>query len=134
MHERRRLVQIGGLALTGALLTGARGGEHVTVAAVSAQADGAGQLVGVVTTPDGAPLAGAVITVSSAALATGDTTLTTDDAGRFALGPIPPGLYDVAVELPGYRRGLLGGLPVADGKITDASLILERRTGGEDGY
>lgn len=140
MRERRRLVQRGGLALAGVLLTIASGGSLAGVGSLAApataraQEEGAGHLVGLVTAADGGPLAGAVITVSSAALPTGDASLTTDEAGRFRLGLIPPGLYDVAVELPGYRRGLLGGLKVEDGRTTDASLVLERRAGGEDGY
>ena len=83
---------------------------------------------------DGAPLAGAIVTVVSAELDAGDVTLTTDDAGRFTLGPLRPGLYDVIVELAGYRRGSLSTLKVEDGRTTQADIVLERRTGGEDGY
>ena len=82
----------------------------------------------------GMPLAGANITVISPELDAGDTTLTTDEAGRFSLGPIRPGLYDVSVEVNGYRRGLLTTLKVENGRTTPADITLERRTGGEDGY
>jgi hypothetical protein len=129
MRQRRRLFGLG-LAVTLAL--GGLAGPTEDV--VQAQEVGSGQLSGQVLGPDGAPLADAIVTVSSAELEAGDTTLTTDGNGQFTLGPVRPGLYDVAVELNGYRRGLLATLRVDDGRTTRAEIVLERRANGEDGY
>lgn len=124
MIHRRRLVQLGGIIAAAAVV-----GE-----AASAAAQSTGQLSGLVTGPDGTPVAGAFVTVTSAELDNGEAALTTDAAGHYSLSQIPPGLYDVTVELPGYRRGSLTTLKVEDGRTTQADLVLERRTGGEDGY
>ncbi|MCC7370214.1 MAG: carboxypeptidase regulatory-like domain-containing protein [Chloroflexi bacterium] len=124
MIHRRRFVQVGGV-IAAALLAGTAG---------SAAAQATGELAGLVTGPDGAPLAGAIVTVTSADLESGEASLTTDAAGRYTLGQIPPGLYDVTVELQGYRKGSLATLKVEDGRTTQADLVLERRFGGEDGY
>jgi len=132
MVERRQLLSLGGLGLAATLTTG--GLARALSEAARADEGGSGQLAGLVVSADGAPIAGAIVTVVSAELHAGDATLSTDDAGRFALGPVRPGLYDVVVELTGYRRGSLDTLKVEDGHTTQAEIVLERRTGGEDGY
>jgi hypothetical protein len=134
MVERRKLLRLGGLTVAATIAAGGlSGGAEQTVHAQDGES-GSGQLAGLVTGADGAPLGGANVTVSSAELDAGDTTLTTDDGGHFTLGPIRPGLYDVAVEVNGYRRGSLATLTVENGKTTQADIVLERRTGSEDGY
>jgi hypothetical protein len=129
MIERRRLF---GLGLAATLALGGLAGPADDAA--QAQEAGSGQLNGQVFGQDGAPIADAIVTVSSAELDAGDATLTTDGNGQFTLGPVRPGLYDVAVELTGYRRGLLTTLRVDEGRTTRAEIVLERRTSGEDGY
>lgn len=132
MVERRRLIRIGGLTLAAAVAGGGVSGPPWETA--HAQEDGSGQLTGLVRGADGEPLTGAIVTVTSPELDAGDASLTTDAAGRYTLGPIRPGLYDVAVELHGYRRGSLTTLKLENGRTTQADITLERRTGGEDGY
>jgi hypothetical protein len=129
MIERRRLI---GLGVAATLALGGLAGRHPTEA--QAQESGAGRLEGHVVGDDGAPLAGAAVTITSAELETGDATLTTDDRGQFTLGPVRPGLYDVAVELTGYRDGSLTSLQVQDGQATPAEIVLQRRAPGEGGY
>jgi hypothetical protein len=126
MIERRRLIGLG-VAATLAL-----GG--LTETDVRAQEAGAGRLEGHVMGDDGAPLAGAVVTITSAELDAGDATVTTDDRGQFALDPARPGLYDVAVELVGYRDGSLTALQVQPSQPTRADIVLQRRAPGEGGY
>jgi uncharacterized GH25 family protein len=116
------------------------GDEHDRAAAllvigglVHADEGGSGHLEGQVVAEDGAPAAGAFVTVSSPELEDGDTTVTTDGAGRFALGPVRAGLYDVAVEVEGYNRGSLTTLRVQDGQTTRAEIVLQRRAQGQ-GY
>jgi hypothetical protein len=131
MIGRRRLFGLG-LAATLAVgglsdLTGRLG------APANAEEGGEGHLDGHVLADDGSPLAGATVTVISAELEAGDATLTTDGDGRFALGPVRPGLYDVVVELDGYGRGSLTTLRVQDGQATRAEIVLQRRASSE-GY
>lgn len=127
MIERRRLI---GLGVAATLALGGLAGQH----SAKAQETGSGRLDGHVVADDGAPLAGAVVTITSAELETGDTTLTTDDQGQFTLGPVRPGLYDVAVELDGYRDGSVTAIQVQDGRPTLAEIVLQRRAPGEGGY
>jgi hypothetical protein len=135
MVERRRLLRHVGLTVAAAIAAGSLSGARSEPAQAQNDDDpGTGQIAGLVLGTDGVPLAGAIVTVISPELDAGDTSLTTDEAGRFTLGPIRPGLYDVAVELEGYRRGLLATLKVENGQTTQAKIVLERRAGGEDGY
>jgi hypothetical protein len=129
MLERRRLI---GLGVAATLALGGLTGQRAVEA--EAQEGDPGQLEGHVVGDDGAPVVGAIVTVTSPELDAGDTTLTTDDRGQFALGPVRPGLYDVAVELTGYRAGSLTGLTVQPSKPTRAEIVLQRRGAGEGGY
>lgn len=126
MIERRRLIGLG-LAATLTL-------AGLTRADVQAQEAGTGRLEGQVVGDDGAPLAGAFVMITSAELDAGDATLTTDDRGQFALGPIRPGLYDIAVEREGFRDGSLTALQVQPSQPTRAEIVLQRRAPGEGGY
>jgi hypothetical protein len=129
MVERRRLI---GMGLAATLAVGGLAGQHS--AKVQAQEGGTGRLEGYVVGDDGAPVAGATVIVTSAELETGDATLTTDDRGQFALGPVRPGLYDVAVEMTGYRDGSLTSLSVQESQATRAEITLQRRAPGDGGY
>jgi hypothetical protein len=126
MIERRRLI---GLGVAASLALGGLTGTDV-----QAQEAGVGRLEGHVVGDDGTPLAGAVVTITSPELETGDATVTTDDRGQFALDPARPGLYDVAVEMAGYRDGSLTALQVQTSQPTRAEIVLQRRAPGEGGY
>jgi hypothetical protein len=126
MIERRRLI---GLGVAASLVLGGLAGTSVR-----AQEAGAGRLEGHVVGDDGTPLAGAVVTITSAEIEAGDATVTTDDLGQFALDPARPGLYDVAVEMAGYRDGSLTALQVQVSQPTRAEIVLQRRAPGEGGY
>jgi hypothetical protein len=129
MIERRRLI---GLGLAATLAVGGLTGQR-SAATVQAQEGGSGRLEGHVVGDDGAPVAGAIVTVTSPELEAGDATLTTDERGQFALGPVRPGLYDVAVEMAGYRDGSLTSLSVQASESTRAEITLQRRAPGEGG-
>ncbi len=129
MIERRRLIGLG-VAATFAL--GGLAGQYSAEA--QAQEAGTGRLEGHVVADDGGPLAGAVDKITSAELEAGDTTLTTNDQGQFTLGPVRPGLYDVTVELDGYRDGSVTAIEVQGSRPTWAEIVLQRRAPGEGGY
>ncbi len=83
----------------------------------------AATVTGTIVTSDGAPVAGAVITLSG----DGDTRIVTSDAkGRFAID-LPAGTFSVAASAKGYSP--LGGRTVsvlADGTPNSIDLVLSR--------
>ncbi len=129
MIERRRLM---GLGLAAAVAAGT--GTIWSGSVAQADDNGSGSLTGQVVGQDGAPVAGANVTVTSAMLDAGDATLTTDEAGRFLLTPAPAGLYDVAVEREGYRPGSVTSVRVGDNQTARVEIVLERRAPGESSY
>src|SRR5262245_39049309 len=70
--------------------------------ASNAQIGGSGSIQGIVLDTSGAALPGATVTATN--IATGiDLTRQTTDAGVYALTPLPPGQYRVAVSLDGFQ-------------------------------
>lgn len=69
---------------------------------VLAQAETTGRIEGHVTDESGAPIAGAKVSVISAALQ-GERTFTTDENGRFLAALLPPGVYNVTVSAPNAK-------------------------------
>ncbi len=61
-----------------------------------------GTLTGVVRDQQGAVLPGVSVTVSGPALIGGSRGATTSDAGSYQLAALPPGLFTVTYELPGF--------------------------------
>src|SRR5215467_14578921 len=83
----------------------------------------AGSIVGTVTDPSGAVIAGANITVTNV-----DTNIavktTTDASGEYVVTPLNVGRYSVAVEATGFKRSLRSdiSLNVQDRLRVDAKL------------
>jgi hypothetical protein len=82
-----------------------------------------GSIVGVVTDPSGAVLAGAKVTITS--MATGQTMeLTTNSAGAYNSGPLQPGSYKVDITQKGFSsvsvntNVQVGNTTRVDGKMT----------------
>ena len=61
-----------------------------------------GTLIGTVKDEQGLVLAGARVSISSPALIGGSTTLTTNERGRLRFPVLPPGLYELDIEMPGF--------------------------------
>ncbi|MFZ1612521.1 MAG: carboxypeptidase-like regulatory domain-containing protein, partial [Holophaga sp.] len=59
-------------------------------------------LMGVVRDPQGAPLAGATVRLTSAALIGGEKVMKTSANGSYRMPALPPGLYRVVVEAPSF--------------------------------
>src|SRR5438477_13213621 len=68
----------------------------------SAAAQQTGRLSGVVRDAQGAVLPGVTITASSAALIGGTRTAVTGAGGGYQFSDLPPGIYTVSYELPGF--------------------------------
>lgn len=79
----------------------------------------AGELVGVVLGPDGAPVSGARVTVWHAAKRLWSTIDVDADTGRFAAGDVPAGALQLAMEAPGFGSRELGVRELAAGDVLD---------------
>lgn len=77
----------------------------LALAAGTAEAQGAGRLVGRVTDGTGRPVTGAVVTVTHADSAARGRTAASGETGGFGFPALPPGPYRVRVERPGFQPG-----------------------------
>jgi len=97
----------------------------VSILAIScpAQVDRGG-IVGVVTDPAGAVVAGAQVTVTN--LETNQsTTLTTDDQGNYAAKLLRIGMYSVAVEKAGFQKAIEPRVDVGVNQVVRVDLALK---------
>jgi hypothetical protein len=95
----------------------------VISSAVSAQTS-KGFIVGNVTDPNGAAVAGATVRITNPATgATRETTTQEDGAYRF--DAVDPGTYNVEVGSAGFRTTTRSGVIVAAAQTTDAAIQLE---------
>jgi hypothetical protein len=85
---------------------------------VSAFAQQTGTISGVVRDPQGGVLPGVVVTATSPALIGGARVATTGETGSYQLAAMPPGLYDISYELPGFTQLRREGIRVLVAQIT----------------
>ena len=84
----------------------------------------AADLLGTVTDPNGAVVAGATVTAYDAH--TGITrTTTSDDEGKYRLVNLPPGDYDVSAEAATFKKIIVSGVRLTVGQAADLTLKLE---------
>ena len=83
-----------------------------------------GAIVGKVSDNTGARMPGVVVTLTSPVLLT-PRTATTDAEGSFRFPALPPGMYNVAFELQGFRRLTRSNLPVDIGTTTSLDKVME---------
>ena len=98
-------------------------------AAAQAQSN-AGDLVGVVTDPQGALVPGAAVTARNVATSLTRTT-TSDELGAYRLLVLPPGTYEVTVEAKGFTPVRNPEVRVQIGKVNEYNIQLELRPGQE---
>ncbi|MFP5229950.1 MAG: carboxypeptidase regulatory-like domain-containing protein [Acidobacteriota bacterium] len=87
------------------------------------QATNTGTLVGTVTDPSGAVIAGAKLTITNAAAGVA-LTVTSNANGGFILTTVPPGTYTVAAEKSGFSVSKAEGVVVQVGQQTTLNLKL----------
>ena len=82
-----------------------------------------GVITGTVLDNSGAVVAGAVITITTAAGVS--QTATTDEKGEFSIGSLPPGTYSVTFAAPGFNEFKTTDVSVSAGQTThlDATLL-----------
>ena len=93
-----------------------------SVSSANAQV-GAGTLTGIVSDSTGAPVPGATVTVTAPATSRTRVVTSSGDGG-YSMPGLSPGLYDVQIELSGFRTVSRGGIRVTTGETVrlDAAL------------
>jgi hypothetical protein len=90
-------------------------------------ASSSGTIQGRVTDPQGAALAGVTVTAISPSAMGAQTTATTD-AGTYRFPSLPPGIYSVAYELPGFTLVKHDGVPITLGFTAHVDVTLALST------
>jgi Carboxypeptidase regulatory-like domain len=88
------------------------------------QSASTGTVVGQVTDPSDAAVVGATVTLSDKATGI-SRTATTNDAGRYILQDVPPGVYTIAVSRTGFRVTKVAGQQVEVGVTATVNVKLE---------
>ena len=83
-----------------------------------------GALTGTVTSPSGAPIPQATITLRSTAIGSSQSVIT-DQNGSFTVANLAPGTYMVTVEVTGYRRLSQDNVQVAAGEPVHLTLGMQ---------
>src|SRR4051812_48260822 len=86
--------------------------------------DTRGTITGRVTDPSGAVIAGATVVVGNTAMGT-KTTISTNSEGLYRAPLLSPGLYDVEVTSPGFKKALRNGVEVRVADRLDVNITLE---------
>jgi hypothetical protein len=95
-----------------------------------AQMAGTGVVVGTVTDPSGAAVAGALVTLTD--LSTNSArTATTSEKGLYSFANVPPGKYNVAISKTGFRQVKFGDQEVVVGESRTHDAKLEIGTSSE---
>jgi outer membrane receptor for ferrienterochelin and colicin len=83
-----------------------------------------GQLTGVVTDPSGAAIANASVTAVNVAT---NLTLTTstNSTGNYVVRAVPPGVYRISVEAPGFKTATNTGVTANAGTVTGVDFKME---------
>jgi carboxypeptidase family protein/TonB-dependent receptor-like protein len=92
------------------------------VSPVSAQTN-RGAIRGTVSDPSGAVVAGASVTATNVATSV-DSKATTDANGNFTIPFLPPGVYRVTVEQPGFKKAVFEKVNVSIGETIRQDAIL----------
>lgn len=89
-----------------------------------------GAIYGVVKDPAGAAIAGTIVTVTRTA--DGQlSTATTDDDGKYSID-LPPGVYEVRFQAPGFKAAVLAEVLVRASHVTEINTTLEPGTVSEN--
>jgi hypothetical protein len=93
-----------------------------------AQGTALGTVQGVVSDETGAVLAHARVAVGSSALPAGPRSTLTSQSGRFRIGGLPAGLYNITVSADGFAETRVAPLELAAGSTMTVDVVLDRAT------
>ena len=85
---------------------------------------GSSSVRGIVTDPQGNPVAGANVTLSSPEKSFSRSQVTNAD-GAYSFKPIPPGVYRVEVEMKGFKKAVVSNVQALVDTGLDANVQLE---------
>jgi hypothetical protein len=98
-------------------------------ATLFAQQDGT--VNGKITDSSGAILPGVGITLASPQLLGGERTTVSDEQGNYRVGLLPPGVFSVKYELPGFKSLVREGIQVSAGFTATLNIVMEVATVAE---
>src|SRR3569833_687128 len=87
-------------------------------------------ITGTVTDPSGAPVAGAIVTVTNTATNTPVTTRSTE-SGNFVTPFLAPGRYSVSIENPGFKRYVRSDITLESIEVARVDVRLEIEAASE---
>jgi len=96
----------------------------VSPSGLFAQMAGTGQVVGTVTDPSGAAVAGATVTLTDAATNT-SRAAATNEAGRYAFSNVAPGMYNLTISKTGFRAAKFSDQEINVGSTKNLDVKLE---------
>ena len=96
----------------------------LTFSSITSLAQTTGSMEGLAADESGGVLPGVTVEARSPAVQ-GARVATTDASGRYRLGVLPPGLYDVTFTLPGFATESKKAVSVGLGKETTLDAVLE---------
>ncbi len=97
--------------------------------ALWAQQDGT--VNGKITDSSGALLPGVGITLASPQLLGGERMTVSDEQGNYRVGLLPPGVFSVKYELPGFKSLVREGIQVSAGFTATLNIVMEVATVAE---
>jgi hypothetical protein len=83
-----------------------------------------GTLIGTIKDEHGAVIAGARVMISSPALIAGSQTVTTSARGQLRFASLPPGLYVMEIQMPGFMPYREGGIYIGAGATLERTAVL----------
>lgn len=84
-----------------------------------------GTLIGTIHDEQGAVVPGALVRVSSPALVSGSSTLSTNEKGQFRFWMLPPGPYTLDVELQSFAPVREENIPIGIGATIERTIVLK---------
>src|SRR5438552_3665184 len=96
----------------------------VGFANVALAQSGSASIRGIVTDPQGSPVAGATVTIAAPERNFARTQVTNSDGG-YLFKPVPPGTYRLEIEMKGFKKALLSAVQALVDTPKDADVQLE---------
>ena len=87
-----------------------------------------GKITGTVSDPDGVPLPGVTVEISSPSMMGGVQAQITSDRGHYRFINLPPGTYKLVFKLEGFQTLERGNVKLSVGKTVNENMVLQQAT------